>query len=195
MMLATVGLDRRSGRTAQAGDRRGPGRHHRRAPARAAVGEGERASGVHYFPESGEEAFEAFLGVPIVHLGRTWGCWWSRTGRLASSTTRTRPSSTRSPPSSPAACCAGRRRRRRSGPGRCRAARRRPARRAGRRRGQAAPRHQRACAGRDRRAGRPRARARAATRAVRRTLAGLERDSSSRRASPATCSTSSTSTS
>ena len=72
-MLATVGLDRRvAGRL------------------KLAIGEGlvgtiaarqlvlrlEKASehpAFHYFPESGEEAFEAFLGVPIVHLGRTLG--------------------------------------------------------------------------------------------------------------------------
>jgi phosphotransferase system enzyme I (PtsI)/phosphotransferase system enzyme I (PtsP) len=73
VMLATVGLDRRvAGRL------------------KLAIGEGlvgtiaarqlalrlEKASehpAFHYFPESGEEAFEAFLGVPIVHLGRTLG--------------------------------------------------------------------------------------------------------------------------
>jgi len=73
LLLATVGLDRRvAGRL------------------RLAVGEGlvgtiaakqlalrlEKASGhpaYRYFPESGEEAFEAFLGVPVVHLGRTLG--------------------------------------------------------------------------------------------------------------------------
>src|SRR5688572_8787373 len=73
LMLATVGLDRRvAGRL------------------RLAVGEGlvgtiaarqlalrlEKASehpAYRFFPESGEEAFEAFLGVPIVHLGRTLG--------------------------------------------------------------------------------------------------------------------------
>jgi phosphotransferase system enzyme I (PtsI)/phosphotransferase system enzyme I (PtsP) len=73
VMLATVGLDRRAvGRL------------------RLAVGDGlvgtiaarqlvlrlDRASehpAFHYFPELGEEGFEAFLGVPIVHLGRTLG--------------------------------------------------------------------------------------------------------------------------
>jgi phosphotransferase system enzyme I (PtsI)/phosphotransferase system enzyme I (PtsP) len=73
VMLATVGLDRRvAGRL------------------RLAIGDGlvgsiaarqlavrlEKASehpAFHFFPESGEEAFEAFLGVPIVHLGRTLG--------------------------------------------------------------------------------------------------------------------------
>ena len=73
VMLATVGLDRRVA-----------------GQLRLAMGEGlvgtiaarqlalrlEKASehpAFHYFPESGEEAFEAFLGVPIVHLGRTLG--------------------------------------------------------------------------------------------------------------------------
>jgi phosphoenolpyruvate-protein phosphotransferase len=73
VLLATVGLNRRvAGRL------------------RLAVGEGlvgtiaakqlalrlEKASlhpAYRYFPETGEEAFEAFLGVPIVHLGRTLG--------------------------------------------------------------------------------------------------------------------------
>ena len=73
LLLATVGLDRRvAGRL------------------RLAMGEGlvgtiaatqlalrlEKASAhpaYRYFPETGEEAFEAFLGVPIVHLGRTLG--------------------------------------------------------------------------------------------------------------------------
>lgn len=73
VLIATVGLDTRvAGRL------------------RLAVGEGlvgtiasaqlplrlEKASAhpaYRYFPESGEEAFEAFLGVPVVHLGRTLG--------------------------------------------------------------------------------------------------------------------------
>jgi phosphotransferase system enzyme I (PtsI)/phosphotransferase system enzyme I (PtsP) len=73
VMLATVGLDRQMvGRLRLA---MGDGLVGTIA-ARQLVLRLEKASehpAFHFFPELGEEAFEAFLGVPIVHLGRTVG--------------------------------------------------------------------------------------------------------------------------
>jgi phosphotransferase system enzyme I (PtsP) len=41
-----------------------------------------------YLPETGEEDYSSFLGVPILRAGRTLGCSSSRTARTAPTTTR-----------------------------------------------------------------------------------------------------------
>jgi phosphotransferase system enzyme I (PtsI)/phosphotransferase system enzyme I (PtsP) len=73
VLLATVGLDRRvAGRLRL---QMGEGLVGTIASRQLAI-RLEKASAhpaYRYFPETGEEAFEAFLGVPIVHLGRTLG--------------------------------------------------------------------------------------------------------------------------